>query len=300
MSSAILAALITALEHKKVISYANVASIALLAYDYLLTFDLEVSFVWNTPWGVVTGLYYITRYLPFIDIAVVLYQQFKPDLSPTACLRANETFSWFFTSGLAIAEIILTLRTWAICGKGVPLSIILILLYIGLWVPAFINMNAFLKTIVFGSLPIPLHIPSVGCILLKGSSRLFINWVLIMCYDACMCALLAMRAWSIFRSGGKSRLLVIVYRDGIIYYIYLFGLSLLNVILIFKLPADYLPLLSSPVRVIHALLTARVVLHAREQAQIQLRFPLGSEESATYASEIRFQDNRQQQKTVGT
>ncbi|KAF5346206.1 hypothetical protein D9756_011134 [Leucocoprinus leucothites] len=61
----------------------------------------------------------------------------------------------------------------------------------------------------------------------------------------------------------------VVYGEGIMYYVYLVSLSMINVVVILKLPPEYLALLSSPMRSIHAILACRVVLHTRQQAKIQ-------------------------------
>ncbi|KAF8978497.1 hypothetical protein BDQ17DRAFT_1265594, partial [Cyathus striatus] len=36
-------------------------------FDTLLTLDIEVTFIWSTPWNVIKVLYLVTRYLAFID-----------------------------------------------------------------------------------------------------------------------------------------------------------------------------------------------------------------------------------------
>ncbi|KAF9014840.1 hypothetical protein BDZ89DRAFT_962522, partial [Hymenopellis radicata] len=45
-------------------------------YDYLLTLDQEVELVWRAKWNVTKILYLATRYLPFVDIVVVLWRKF--------------------------------------------------------------------------------------------------------------------------------------------------------------------------------------------------------------------------------
>jgi len=80
------------------------------------------------------------------------------------------------------------------------------------------------------------------------------------------------------RSGGlDSRFLRVVYADGIVYYIYIFGLSLLNAIIIVKLPSDYQTLLMLWLRVMHSVLGCRVVLHIRHQVAIDASWRRGFE-----------------------
>ena len=50
-------------------------------WDYILTFTMEVDFVWKSKWNFMKGLYLFQRYLPFIDtVWLILYRQ--SDVSP--------------------------------------------------------------------------------------------------------------------------------------------------------------------------------------------------------------------------
>ena len=37
-------------------------------WDYILTFEMEVDLVWKSKWNFMKGLYFIQRYLPFVEI----------------------------------------------------------------------------------------------------------------------------------------------------------------------------------------------------------------------------------------
>ncbi|TFK39628.1 hypothetical protein BDQ12DRAFT_722466 [Crucibulum laeve] len=182
-------------------------------------------------------------------------------MSVNACIAANETFGWMFMSGLAIAELLLIIRTWAVWGKDRRLTIFLPLFYLGLMIPAFINMGQFLESVTFEQ---PISMIS-GCVVTGASERLYINWVLLMILDIGVCVLMVLRGLRSYMSGGSnSELVNVVYRDGIIYYLYLVALSIMNVIVILRLPREYLALLSSPMRSLHSILACRVILHTRE------------------------------------
>jgi len=68
------------------------------------------------------------------------------------------------------------------------------------------------------------------------------------------------------RGGGNSALVKSVYRDGVIYYLYLFSFSFLNILLVRILPSQYRHLLTGMARVLHSILASRVLLHIRAQA----------------------------------
>ncbi|KAF8989708.1 hypothetical protein BDQ17DRAFT_421948 [Cyathus striatus] len=72
-------------------------------------------------------------------------------------------------------------------------------------------------------------------------------------------------AYNAYKRGCKSTMANTAIRDGIIYYIYLFVVCLVNVVGLSKLSPDYFSMLAILGRVIHSTLTCRVVLNIREQ-----------------------------------
>ncbi|KAF9441183.1 hypothetical protein P691DRAFT_715303 [Macrolepiota fuliginosa MF-IS2] len=241
----------------------NLASLTVLSYDWILDFSSEVILVWKPKWSLITVLYMITRYMAFVDVTVLVYQQLALNLTVKQCIIADATFGWMFTAGLSIAELLLSLRTWAVWGQDFKVGVGLLIFYAGVMVPNFVNMAFFLKSVTF----IP-SIPEIpGCIVTGSSNRLYINWILLMVFDIGVCMLMIIQGYRSYISGGNSQLAKVVYRDGVLYYVYLVVLSMVNLIVILRLPRQYLALLSSPMRSIHSILTCRVVLHTRGQAK---------------------------------
>jgi len=70
----------------KFLILATVVASTMFIWDYMLTFRMEVEFVWNSKWNIMKGLYLFQRYLPFIDTTwLALYRQFdvSPKFSPS-------------------------------------------------------------------------------------------------------------------------------------------------------------------------------------------------------------------------
>jgi hypothetical protein len=44
-------------------------------WDYILTFRMEVDLVWKSKWTFMKALYLVQRYLPFIDMGIVVYRR---------------------------------------------------------------------------------------------------------------------------------------------------------------------------------------------------------------------------------
>ena len=43
------------------------------AYEYNLTFALEISLIWNAPWTIPKVLFLLSRYWPFVTLTILLY-----------------------------------------------------------------------------------------------------------------------------------------------------------------------------------------------------------------------------------
>ncbi|KAJ7595376.1 hypothetical protein C8J56DRAFT_922178 [Mycena floridula] len=78
-------------------------SLSVLVYDSLLTMEAEVRLIWRGKMGFGTLLYVMARYLTFVDVPLVLF-----------CKYSQRTTA----IGIAAAETILVLRTWAMWGRN--------------------------------------------------------------------------------------------------------------------------------------------------------------------------------------
>lgn len=239
----------------------TIASLIMLIYDYLLTLDLEVKLIWKADWNLGKFLFLLTRYLPFFDTAVVLYYQFSPVHTSRQCEIAYQYSAWMFVVGMTIAELLLTIRTWAVWEKDIRLGVALSILYAGFLVAEYVAVGLYLKSLTHEVSPLQ---PLVTCFVSNMNRLLSICWIVLMAYDAVIFTLIAIQAIRTFRLWGNVPLLRVIYQDGIIYFAYLFGLSFLNAIIILKLPLEYVNLLSLMERIAHALLTCRIILHIRE------------------------------------
>ncbi|KAF8887424.1 hypothetical protein CPB85DRAFT_1441729 [Mucidula mucida] len=265
-------ALITALEHMQIVTYFDVASTALLVHEYILTFEQEVTLIWPSAWNITKILYLLTRYLPFVDAVLVLWHQFTPNMPLDQCYLAYKSTGWMFTISFAMAEVILTIRTWAVWNRNRLLTFALPIFYIACWAPDFTFMGIFLDSMRFGVPPIENF---QGCLVTAGNPILSWCWILLMIYEGVMLLLMAIKAFGEFRNvhAGTPQLLAGILKDGILYYLYLFVLSTINVVIIRVLPIlqhDFANLFSFFERVIHAVLTCRVIINIRVQAKKDL------------------------------
>ncbi|KAF9066989.1 hypothetical protein BDP27DRAFT_1267914 [Rhodocollybia butyracea] len=230
----------------------------------MLTLPVELDVVWSEKLRPLNVLYIIQRYMPFIDtIGISFAVIFAKFIEPNTCRILYNTSAWMYITGILLTEVVLTMRTWALWGKDIRLTVSLTIFFVGSWVPNFYIFHLFLDSQSYIASPIP----QIGCVILGGQPILYLCWVILMVYEAVILILMLIPGLAYFRSGNWSTVTTVVYRDGITYYLFLFGLSATNLLTVLLLPHDLQNLFISYQRVMQTMLTSRAILHMRSQAR---------------------------------
>ncbi|PFH45687.1 hypothetical protein AMATHDRAFT_71220 [Amanita thiersii Skay4041] len=263
-------ALISILETRRITSYVEAASVTLVVYDYLITLDAEIKYVWGSRWSLITLLYYLTKYLLFVDGLGIVFQTFvSSSIVFGHCRAITFVGGAIFVTGTCTAETILAMKAWAVWGKDKRLGITLLIIFTAIIAGVCVCISLFFKSLEFADTA-SASAPSIdltGCSVIRANPNFLVaDWILIMTMDAIVTLLLMIRGIHAYKMGGNSGLLRVLYRDGMIYFIYMAGMSIVNLILIFNLPPGFLLLTTFLTRVIHVSLASRVVLRTREYA----------------------------------
>ncbi|KAF9035751.1 hypothetical protein BDZ89DRAFT_1157728 [Hymenopellis radicata] len=174
-------ALFEAVQHLRLVTYFDVSATALYVwpvlhpgrigapnsrsiqvFDYLLTLEQEVELIWASEWTITKLLYLVTRYSPFVNAGVFLWQQVTPNMSAENCVLVFKLNGWMATAGIILAEVILTLRTWAVWNRHRFLTVCMPALFLAHCVVVFTVMGIFLNSVQFPTLPLP---DLKGCLL---------------------------------------------------------------------------------------------------------------------------------------
>ncbi|TCD65722.1 hypothetical protein EIP91_002298, partial [Steccherinum ochraceum] len=138
-------------------------------------------------------------------------------------------------AGIIVAEGILMIRTWAIWNRGKRMAAALVALSVVAIVTACVIEGVYLKTLAFASFPGP---DTPGCLLIGGNPTIGVNFIIIILVETVVLILTLTGGIQRFRfSGRRQGLASILYRDGILFYVYLFGISLINFIVILTVPS---------------------------------------------------------------
>jgi len=241
-----------------------VASLAVSVYDYILMLPSEINFIWdwNSEWSSIKILFLVSRYSAFFDIPMTIYINLRSGTTP---LCTNVIYIMSVTStviGLAVAEAILAIRTYALWRSSRRIFISLF----GLLSMVCISWLILLATSAH-TLESSEEQSNVVCYTsTRSTPYLFpvIAWSALTAFET---VIVVLTLWIWFKDFGqpKSRLIITLYRDGILYFIYLFLISVANItVLLTFSKGSVANMLNTFQRAMHSILSCRIVLHIRE------------------------------------
>jgi len=253
----------TGTDYEGLASYLAVSTMTLLIYDYLLTLDLECRFVWSNLIRWSNGLYLLQRYLPFLDMMLLLIATFAPSLHQKYCYNVLKSSLWLHTAGISLSEVMLSLRVWAISRQRSQkyFSIILSTCLVTMLAGGPIIMGIFSKT---HYVAVPILGLKHGCLHTDNPIGYAIAFGILVVYE-CGCFLLIIDpAISQFKNRKLMRLYNPVYRDAVLQYVLLVAIASINIALVSGVSVDLSFICMPLFRVFHSITTSRIVLHIRQ------------------------------------
>ncbi|KLO16853.1 hypothetical protein SCHPADRAFT_195431 [Schizopora paradoxa] len=253
----------TLVRHMFVAKYFNVASAVILVFDTLENFSDEVELIWNQRWSVGKALYIASRYLVFVDVSLMLIYLFDSRLETKACHRVYITTTYFSFIGACIAELVLLIRVYAIWKQSAIVLAILCFMSLVFVITSILNLNIHddFRTLKFFDSPVPSIIP---CFRPRIEIRAFIDFGCLVLLDLTIVIFTAWGAVTYWKENASSPLMSTFYRDGVLYFICLFALSLANVVDFIVGDTPQQGTLLELQRVIHSVISARIILNLRK------------------------------------
>jgi len=253
-----------AVSRKHIVEALFVSAVMILFYDWLLILPQEVKHIWRASWNYTKVLYLLTRYIPFASTALMLRSQFASVATPESCRMTLRAVCWLSIVGMDLAEIVLAVRTYAVWNKDKRVGIGLALLLGLCQIPNGIIAERFIQVIDF----IPNPYPEIyrGCVALSATKLIFVSWVVFAMMEGVVLALMIISALRTYRKN-TSKLLHVIYMEGIRFYLYMFCVTFTNVLITLLLPIDFVGVGSSIEIVLHSNLACRLMVGLREAAQ---------------------------------
>ncbi|KAH8799526.1 hypothetical protein DL96DRAFT_868423 [Flagelloscypha sp. PMI_526] len=245
VSAAMAEAIIKLSESTKVIAMLQTCALAILIWDWSITLGIEIKYVWPSKWNLGKILFFLTRYLPFIDaLACLSRSRVVYGNSAVYCPTQFHAETWIVTIGTHIAELILVLRTWAICGRKRWILIGFLAFQTAILIYNGVALEIFVRSIVWAG-PEFAGIP--GCLMKSapGKTLFSVTYINIAVFETCI--FVATMIACLQKDGGRSQLARIIWRDGLIFYVLIVLVSIINVIIMFTVPVrlPFLPLVTN-------------------------------------------------------
>lgn len=246
-------------------------SVLLLGYDYLLTFSDEIELVWAKEWSIPNIIFYFNRYLPFLDALLLLLGTFlnpSDARAQSTCSALYKGHAWLVSIGVNIAECLFIIRTYAIWDNQTVIAVGLLASLLGTFAVESFYLARVESSFGFIRSPSPAVFP--GCFPTQvDTSSATPAYLTLFIYETVVFLItfykLLLRRLE--NHGSPSNLLKTLIRDGLTFYFLISAISLVNLILLRTLPAEYGLVLNSFHRFLHSILAARLILNLRRAAK---------------------------------
>lgn len=187
------------------------------------------------------------------------------------CSTLIHVESWLVISKTQIAEVVLSIRTWAVWKRDRRIGALFVFLLLANVPVQSVLVARFTHSLAY--LPPPYQ-GFRGCLLTHASRVIWANYAAFTLIEAIALGFMVVSAYRSYRAGSAGELVRVIHRDGILYYIYLLIIGLANVIVTIALPVTGINLLTGLEDVLFSVLTTRIVLNIREVASRELQMEL--------------------------
>ncbi|KAG0709684.1 hypothetical protein DFH29DRAFT_10556 [Suillus ampliporus] len=240
--------------------YANLGGLAILIYDYCITFQDEVQWGWSRPWGVTRVIFTISRYLPFVGTGMTAYTALRVS-GPCVPNLATEIIH---TTSIVAAEGLLVLRTWAFWQRSRRVLIGLL---------TFSAVTTITATVVNAS---PNLIPGgeaiPGCYF-ESSRNTVVVYSILALFESVILILTAYKRFRNYRDSQNS-IVTTVYRDGMVYMLCIITITVTNVIVDSIFPIGYSNMFDALQIVLHSVLASRILFRLQSSNDRTIETPI--------------------------
>ncbi|KAG1787373.1 uncharacterized protein HD556DRAFT_1409820 [Suillus plorans] len=226
-------------------------------YDYVCSIHEEWTYLFQSQWGRMKGMYIVTRYLPFILLATDLYLSFTPDENPGKCRTLDSISTGLGMLLVICSECFFILRTYVLWDNN-RLLLVAMLSTFFCFVVASISI-AFATTVPAAHTSS--QIPGItGCYRSSTNYQLFISFLFLFVFELELMILTFIRAIQTWRTN-PNRLYAILVHHNLAYYACGLLFSVANIFTSLLLHDAYQTILDGFQFMILAILATRMHLY---------------------------------------
>ncbi|KAG2065407.1 hypothetical protein BDR04DRAFT_1083222 [Suillus decipiens] len=234
------------------VKYANLGSLAVLVFDYCVTFPEEVRWTWFKPWDITRVIFIVSRYLPFAGAGMTAYDALRVS---NQCASTVEGYIIHVVCIVA-AEALLVIRTWAFWQKSRRLLI-------GLSVYAALSIAAAMAADLSPTMLIPGQEPPLGTCYFESTRSAAIVYLFLAMFESVVLILTVYKRVRDYKDF-QSDIVITLYRDNMFYMFCILAITIANVICEGALPSAYSNMFDTLQLVVHSVLASRILFRLRE------------------------------------
>jgi hypothetical protein len=251
------AANIAAARSLQTYTYIYTSAATFWAYDYVCLLHQELTFLIQSRWTKVKGLYILTRYVPFLLFIAHLYLNFIPDDDPNKCQLINNICSCFSLISVICAECFFIIRTYALWNNNKFVLAAMVTAFLAVIIASVGVLFTATADAPFETSPI---LGITGCYQSAGSDELFVPFILLFALELGLVSLTLVRAIQSWRIA-RSPLYNVLLKHNIFYYACGLFFSIVNIFTSLLLQYAYNGMLQDFQIIILAILATRMHLH---------------------------------------
>ncbi|KZV92075.1 hypothetical protein EXIGLDRAFT_749862 [Exidia glandulosa HHB12029] len=256
---------------------AHTSAFCLLVYDWLLSFDREVEYVWSRKLNLFTLLWVSTRYTPLVYYAVSLLVSVQDDWTARVCSISSTVGTVFLVTTLTASHSIFLLRTWMLYNRSkLPLLV--------LGPPLLLSAGLHLTTIHEAATVVLPH--GSGC-LPDSPIQLFglLAWSATLLFDSLAFVFTVSKTRKYARAEVDGGIVKVFLRDGILFWGAMFACYFADLVLFSLAPQNLKDVFASHTVTLSSTLTSRLLLNLRISVQATLN---GSDSGKTTQAHVGF------------
>ncbi|KAJ8588166.1 hypothetical protein M405DRAFT_820153 [Rhizopogon salebrosus TDB-379] len=239
------------------VTYMYVSMATFWTYDYFCSVRKEWTFLLQSRWTKVKGLFILTRYTPFLLLIVHLYLSLVPNETPDKCQLLNNISSAFSLISVISSECFFILRTYALWNNNKVVLAFIVTTFCAAVAASIVVAFSASATAPFATSPVP---GITGCYQTSGSAELFIPFLLLFIVEMALVTLTLVRAIQNWRTT-RNPLYAVLLRHNVFYYACGLFFSVLNVLTSLLLQYAYNGMFQDLQFIVLAILATRMHLH---------------------------------------
>ncbi|KAJ3982718.1 hypothetical protein F5890DRAFT_323171 [Lentinula detonsa] len=173
-----------------VTQYTNLAGSTLLFYDYLLTLDDEIEFIWKKSWSIGKILFIISRYYSLIATVVISNMALFQSLTESVSIQYSHWQAWSGLISCMIVEVILQMRLYALYFLDKKILTLMVVSFI-----ISSGSTASVLVMMYKSGPSTLHNPQVSFCSPDLAIYCYAVWIPRLAFETFLCILALIRGY---------------------------------------------------------------------------------------------------------